>query len=191
MLNQLFLCSVNGPTQPGWQHICLQHRLLNILSLLFRSTTLDRKITLSKFYQSLTMHPFTQEVRWDVRWINVFLMSFHQVKAVFSSSHVWMLKLDYKESWAPKNWSCWTVVLEKTLGSPLEIQPVHPKGNQSWICIGRTDAEAETPILWPPDAKNWLIWQVPDAGKDWRQEKETTEDEVIRWHHRLNRHEFE
>ena len=92
----------------------------------------------------------------------------------FSSSHVWMWELDYKESWAPKNWCVWTVVLEKTLESPLdckEIQPVHPKGNQSWIFIGRTDAEAEAPILWSPDVKNWLIRKDPDAGKDWRQEK--------------------
>ena len=88
----------------------------------------------------------------------------------------------------------WTMVLEKTLESPLdskEIQPVHPKGNQSWIFIGRTDAEAETPILWPPDAKNWLILKNPDAGQDWRQEKRTTEDEMVGWHHRLDGHEFE
>ena len=106
-----------------------------------------------------------------------------------------MWELDYKESWAPKNWCFWTVVLEKTLESPLhckEIQPVHPKGNQSWIFIGRTDAEAETPILWPPDEKNWLIGKDPDAGKDWRQEeKGKTEDEMVGWHHRLNGHEFE
>ena len=85
-----------------------------------------------------------------------------------------MWELDYKESWAPKNWCFWTVVLEKTLESPLdckEIQPVHPKGNQSWIFIGKADAEAETPILWPPDGKNWLIGKDPDAGKDWRQER--------------------
>ena len=89
----------------------------------------------------------------------------------FSSSHVWMY---YKENWVLKNWCFWTVVLEKTLESPLdfrEIQPVHPKGNQSWIFIGGTGAEAETPILWPPDAKNWLIWKDPDAGKEWRQEE--------------------
>ena len=101
----------------------------------------------------------------------------------FSSSHVWMWELDYKESWRLKNWCFWTMVLEKTLESPLdckEIKPVHPKGNQSWTFIGRTDAEAETPILWPPDAKNWLIWKDPDAGKDWRQEeKGTTEDEMV------------
>ena len=113
----------------------------------------------------------------------------------FSSSHVWMWELDYKESWAPKNWCFWTVVLEKTLESPLdckEIQPVHPKGNQSWIFIGRTDVEAETLTLWPPDAKNWLTWKAPDAGKVWRrEEKGTTEDEMVGWHHRLNGHEFE
>ena len=89
------------------------------------------------------------------------------------------------------NWCFWTVVLEKTLKSPLdskEIKPVHPKGNQSWIFIGTTDVEAETPILWPPDAKNWLIWKHPNAGKDWRWEKGTTEDEMVGWHHRLNGH---
>ena len=89
-------------------------------------------------------------------------------------SHVWMWDLDYKESWVAKNWWLWTVVLEKTLESPLdckEIQPVHPKGNQSWVFIGRTDAEAETPVLWPPDADSWLIWKDPDPGKDWEQEK--------------------
>ena len=106
-----------------------------------------------------------------------------------------MWELDYKESWAPKNWCFWTVVLEKTLESPLhckEIKPVHPKGNQSWIFIGRTEAETETPILWPPDAKNWLIRKDPDAGKDWRQEeKGKTEDEMVGWHHWLNGHEFE
>ena len=100
----------------------------------------------------------------------------------FSSGHVWMWELDYKERWAPKNWCFWTVVL-KTFESPLdckEIQTVHPKGNQSWIFIGRTDAEAETPVLWPPDAKNRLIWKDPDAGKDWRQEeKRMTEDEMV------------
>ena len=112
----------------------------------------------------------------------------------FSSSHVWMWELDYKESWALKNWCFWTVVLEKILESPLdckEIQPVHPKGDQSWVRIGRTDVEAETPIPWPPDAKNWLIGRNPDAGKDWRQEeKGTTEDEMVGWHHRLSGHEF-
>ena len=111
------------------------------------------------------------------------------------SSHVWLWELDYKESWVPKNWCFWTVVLEKTLESPLdckEIQPGNPKGDQSWIFIGRTDAEAETPILWPPDAKSWLIGKDPDAGKDWRQkEKGMTEDEMVGWHHCLNRHEFE
>ena len=110
----------------------------------------------------------------------------------FSSGHVWMWELHCKESWAPKNWCFWTVVLEKTLESPLdckEIHSVHPKGNQSWIIFGR--AEAEAPVLWPPDVKSWLIWKDPDAGKDWRQEeKGTTEDKMVGWHHRLNRHEF-
>ena len=113
---------------------------------------------------------------------------------LFSSGHVWMWELDYKESWAPKNWCFWTMMLEKTLESPLdckEIQPVHPKGDQSWVFIGRTDVEAETPVLWPPHVKSWLIWKDPDAGKDWRQEeKGTTEDEMAGWHHQLNAHEF-
>ena len=113
----------------------------------------------------------------------------------FSISHVWMWVSDYKKSWPLKNWYFWTVVLEKTLESPLaceEIQPIHPKGNQSGIFIGRTDTEAETPIIWPPDAKNWLTRKDPDAGKDWRQEeKGMTEDEMVGWHHWLNGHEFE
>ena len=92
----------------------------------------------------------------------------------FSSSHVWMWELDCEENWALKNWCFWTVVLEKTLESPLdceEIQPVHSKGDQSWVFIGRTDVEAETPVLWPPDGKSWFIWKVPDTGNDWRQEE--------------------
>ena len=113
----------------------------------------------------------------------------------FSSSYVWMWALDCKESWVLKNWCFLTVVLEKTLESLLDskkIQPVHPKGNQSWIFIGKTDAEAETPIVWPPDMKNWLIGKDPDAGKDWRQEeKGMTENEMVGWCHQLNGHEFE
>ena len=109
----------------------------------------------------------------------------------FSSSHVQMWEVDNKKGWAPKNW---TVVLEKALQSPLdckEIKPVNPKGDQPWIFIGRTDVEAKTPILWPPDVKNWLIRKDPDAGKDWRQEeKGTTEDEMVGWHHQLDGHEF-
>ena len=111
----------------------------------------------------------------------------------FSSSHIWMWELDCKKRWVPKNCCFWTMVLEKTLESPLEckeIQPVHLKGNQSWIFIGRTDVESETPILWPPDAKS--IWKDPDAGKDRRWKKKgTTKDEMVGWHHRLNGHEFE
>ena len=113
----------------------------------------------------------------------------------FSSSHVWMWELDYKESWVPKNWCFWTVVMEKTLESPLdckEIQPIHPKENQSWVFFGRTDVEAEAPILWPPDAKSWLIWKDSHLGKDWGQEeKGMTEDEMVGWHHWLNGREFE
>ena len=108
------------------------------------------------------------------------------------SSHVQLWELDHKESWAPKNWHCQIVVLEKTLESPLgckEIKPVNPKGNQPWVFIGKTDAKA---ILWLPDMKSWLIGKDPDAGKDWRQEeKRVTEDEIVGWHHPLNGHEFE
>ena len=109
-------------------------------------------------------------------------------------SYVWMWQLDYKESWALKNWCIWTVVLENTLENHLnckEILPVHPKGNQSWIFNGRADAEAQTPVLWPPDVKSWLTWKDPNVGKDWRQEeKGLTEDEMVGWHHRLNGHGF-
>ena len=105
------------------------------------------------------------------------------------------VRVGYKESWAPKNWCFWTVVLDKPLESPLdckEIQPVHPKGDQSWVFIGGTDFEAETLILWPPDVKSWLIWKDPNAGRVWGQEeKGTTEDEMAGWHHRLDGHEFE
>ena len=110
------------------------------------------------------------------------------------SSHVWMWELDYKESRVLKNWYFWTVVLEKTLESPLdckEIQPTHPKGNQFWIFIWRTAVEAETPNLWLSDVKNWLIGKDPDAGKDWGQEeKGMTEDEMVEWHHQLHGLEF-
>ena len=113
----------------------------------------------------------------------------------FSSSHVSMWKLDHKESWAPKNWCFWTVVLEETLESPLdfkEIKPVNPKGNQSWIFIRRTDAEAKIPILLPHDTKKWLIGRDTDAGKDWRwEEKGMTEDDMVGWHHQLNGYEFQ
>ena len=113
----------------------------------------------------------------------------------FSSSHVWIWELDHKEGWVPKNWCFWTVVLEKTLESPLdckEIQPVSPKGNQFWIFIGGTDAEAETPMIWPPEGKNWLIGKDSDAGKDWRQEeKGMTEGKMVGWHHWFDEHEFE
>ena len=111
----------------------------------------------------------------------------------FSSCHVWMWELDHKESWLQKNWCFWTVVLEKAPESPLdckEIKPVNPKGNQSWIFIERTGVE--TPILWPPDVKNWLTGKDPDAGKDWRQDKKgTTENEMVGWHHWFDGHEFE
>ena len=109
--------------------------------------------------------------------------------------HFYIDLIKAQEGWAPKNWCFWTVVLEKTLDSPLnnkEIKPVHPKGNQPWIFIGRTDAEAEAPIILPPDVKNWLIGKDPEIGKDWSQEeKGTIEDETVGWHHRLNGQEFE
>ena len=112
----------------------------------------------------------------------------------FSSGHVWMLELDCEESWRLKNWCLWTAVLEKTLESPLdckEIEPVHPKGDQSWVFTGRTNAEAETQILWPPHGKSWLIGKDPDAGMDWGQEeKRKTEDEIAGWHHRPDEHEL-
>ena len=111
----------------------------------------------------------------------------------FSSGHVWIWELDYKESWALKNWCFWTLVLEKTLESLLdckEIQPVHSKGDQPWVFIGRTDAEAETPILWPPHAKSWLIGKDPESWREWAQEKGTSEDEIAGWHHWLDGHEF-
>ena len=113
----------------------------------------------------------------------------------FSSSHTWMWELDHKESWVLKNWCFWSVVLEKTLESPLdckEIKPVNPKGNQSWIVIGKTDDGAEASVFWPPDAKSWLIGKDPDAGKDWRQEeKGRAEDKMVGCYHQLNGHEFE
>ena len=119
----------------------------------------------------------------------------HIVNCGFSSSHEWMWELDRKEGWAPKDQCFQAVVLEKTLESPLdckEIQPVYPKKDQSWIFIGRTDAEAETPVLWPPDGKDWLIGKDPDAEKDlWGEEKGMTEEEMVGWHCRLNGHEFE
>ena len=116
-------------------------------------------------------------------------------KLWFFNRHAWMWELDYNESWVLKNWCFSTVVLEKTLENPLDskgIKPVNPKRNQSWIFTGRTNVEAEAPILWPPDAKHQLIGKDPDAGKDWRQQKKgTTEDEMVEWHHWLNGHKFE
>ena len=116
------------------------------------------------------------------------------VSYVFFSSHIWLWELDYKESWALKNWCFWTVVLEKTFESPLDgkdIHPVHPKGDQSWVFIGRTDVEAKTPILWPPYVKSWLTGKDPDAGNDWGQkEKGMIEDEMVGWHHQFNGYGF-
>ena len=112
----------------------------------------------------------------------------------FSSSYVWIWELDYKESWVPKNWRFWAVVLEKTLESPLdykEIQPIHSEGDRPWDFFERNDAEAETPVFWPSDTKTWLIGKDPDAVKDWRWEEKGTEDEMVGWHHWLDGHDFE
>ena len=156
---------------------------------------------LSMLLQMALFHPFNAWVISHCLYIHA--ISVHRQRSGsklssesygFSSTHVWMWELDYKESWTLKNWCFWTEVLEKKLESPLdckEIKPVNPKGNQSWIFIGRTDAEAETPILWPPEVKNWLTGKDPDAGNNWRQEeKGTTENEMVGWHHRLNGHEL-
>ena len=151
-------------------------RPYHLLNLIYKRQDRESSITLTYLHKSLTINPSSQGYG-------------------FSSSHVWMWELDYKESWAPKNWCFWTLVLEKTFENPLDckdIQPVHPKGDQSWVFIGRTDVEAETPILWPPDAKNWLTGKDPYAGKDWRwEEKGTTENEMDGWHHWLSGHGFE
>ena len=153
------------------------------------------KIQYNQYYQLHSwcqLQLIAQSHRTEEKDKNLYSASY-LVKAMFFP--VAMYGCDYKESWVLKNWCFWTMVLEKTLESLLdckEIQPVHPKGNQVWIFIGRTDAEAETPILWPPDAKNWLIGKDPDAGKDWRQkEKGAAEDEMVGWHHLLNGHDFE
>ena len=117
-----------------------------------------------------------------------------KVKAMVFPVVMYGWELHHKEGWMPKNWCFQTIMLKKTFESPLdfkEIKPVNPEGNQSWIFTGRTDAEAEAPILWPPDVKNWLTGKDPDAGKDWRQEKRVTEDETVGWHHLLNGNEFE
>ena len=135
--------------------------------------------------------PTVHRVAKSRTWLSNFTFTF----TMGSGGHVWMWELDHKESWAPKNWCFWIMVLDKTLESPLdfkEIKLVSPKGSQSWKFVGRTDAEAETPTLWLPDEKNWLIRKDPDAGKAWRQEKKgMTEDEMLGWHHWLDGHEFE
>ena len=119
----------------------------------------------------------------------------HLVKVmIFPAVIVWMWELDYKETWVLKNWWFWTVVLEKTFESPLdckEFQSVHPRGDQSWVFIGRTNVEAESPIFWPPDGKNWLFWKDPERGKDWSWEGKRWQRMMVGWHHRLNGHEFE
>ena len=151
-------------------------------------------ILLSSITEVLNMGSFSTSTVYSFQWHNV--SHFFYFPWSLSEIYIqnWANNLDHKEGWALKKWCFWTVVLEKTFESTLdckEIQSVHPKGDQSWVFIGRTGVEAETPILWPPDVKSWLIWKDPDAGKDWRREKGTTEDEMIGWHHWLNVHEFE
>ena len=156
-------------------------------------------LILKRKYISYGLKMHMEEIKLDKYekniWMNSQLSSFSMIKEAyaFSSGHVWMWELDCEESWEPKNWCFGTVVLEKTLESRLdckEIQPVQPKGDQSWVFIGGTDDEA--PVLWPPHAKSWLIGKDPDAWKDWGQEKKgTTEDEMAGWHHRLDGREFE
>ena len=140
------------------------------------------------YYTKPLLASISYSVKWGCKW------PYSQNKGFFSS-HVQLWELDYKESWVLKNWCFWTVVLERTLESPLdckEIQPVHSKGVWPWVFFGRNYAKAQTPIFWPPNVKSWLIWKDPDVGKNWRQEeKGTTEDEMAGWHHQLNGHEFE
>ena len=167
-----FGCGVTNRKSPGWlgpsiqqRHLLLGRKAMTNLDSILKS----RDITL--------------------------LTKINKTSYWLSSSRVWTWELDHKEGWAPKSWCFWTVVLDKTLESPLdckEIKPVNPKKSQPWIFFGRTVAEAEAPILWSPDVKSRLIRKDPDAGKDWRQEeKAMTEDKVVGWHHRLSGHEFE
>ena len=155
----------------------------------------DKKAFLSDQYKKLEENNRMRKTRDLFKKIRDTKETFHaKMDTIKDRNCMDLRELDCEESWVPKNWCFWTVVLEKTLESPLdckEIQPVHPKGDQGWVFIGRSDVEVETPILWPPDMKNWLIGKDPDAGKDWGQEeKETTEDEMVGWHHWLDGHGF-
>ena len=167
---------------------CSQIATTRIQSRFYNCISWERKDRMCLFH--LITYSNTQKIKYDLS----FCKGPSSQNYGFSSSHVQMWELNYKESWVLKNWCFWTVVLEKTLENPLdskEIQPVNPKGNQSWIFIWRTDAEAETSVLWPPDVKNQLIGKDPDAGKYWRlEEKGTAEHEMIGWHHRLDGHEL-
>jgi len=141
---------------------------------------------ISVFISAFTITPY--KLRLQLFFGKIWIYHFLQGHG-FSSGHVWMWQLDCEESWAPKNWCFWTVVLEKTLESPLdckEIQPVHSKGDQPWDFFGRNEAKAETPVLWPPHVKSWLTGKDSDAGREWGQEKGTTEDEMAGWHHWLD-----
>ena len=162
-----------------------EFKIYKILTILFSSLCLF----------CLCLSVSMQYIRERYLWLSICCYINMHIFICMYSSHVWMWELDYRESWMLNNCWFWSVVLEKSLESPLdckEIQPVHPKGDPSYMFIGRTDVEAETPILWPPDVESWLIWKDPDAGKDWRwEEKGMTEEELVGWHHRLNGYEFE
>ena len=153
-----------------------------------RHLLLGRKAMINLDSILKSRHYFSKKdpTKFDYTWPTKYSQSYG-----FSSSHVWIWELDDKEGLESKNWCFWTVVLEKTLESPLDSKQVNAKGNQPWIFIGRTDAETEAPILWPPDVKRWLVRKDPDPGKYWRQERGTAEDEIVGWHHWHIGHEFE
>ena len=194
------VCLLNGETSTIWQKPQIAFSSIpcltdtNILRPLLWGLSLMRPY-LSHRYEHTEVHTDMNTLRHFYTLRHHFANKGPSSQSYgFSRSHVWMSELNDKESWALKNWCFWTMVLEKALDSSLdckEIQPVHPKGDESWIFIGRTDTEAETPILWPPDEKNWLTEKDPDAKKDWTQDKGMTEDEMVGWHHWLDGHEFE